>query len=186
MRSRWNLFSVGPVEKQVFLHSELPRGERFRFQTWWPFFLHRRLQSKSPAVRFPAGARLLIQDRKPQTLKFFSPQNDSADVLQTSPWNVCILSMERLWFEGTGSPLSQSWTGRAPPAVSSAERSLVSEVLPSFILGTHIPGHLISGAVITVCVRCQGTDAAPSGLLTCRYRSCHPYGLGLLYNLFWR
>lgn len=33
MRLRWNLFSVGPVEKQVLLHSELPRGERFRFQT---------------------------------------------------------------------------------------------------------------------------------------------------------
>lgn len=95
-----------------------------------------------------------------------------------------MLSMETLWFEGTGSHLNESWTGRAPPAVSSAERSLGSEVLPSFILGTHIPGHLISGAVITVCVRCQGTDAAPPGLLTCRYRSRHPYGLGLLYNLF--
>lgn len=50
----------------------------------------------------PAGARLLIQDRKPQTPKFFFPQNDSADVVQTSPRNVSVLSMERLWFEGTG------------------------------------------------------------------------------------
>lgn len=70
----------------------------------------------------------------------FFPQNDSASVVQTSPWNVCVLSMERLWFEGTGSPVSESLTGRAPPAVSSAERSLGSEVLPSFILGAHFPG----------------------------------------------
>lgn len=71
---------------------------------------------------------------------FPPPQNDSADVVETSPWNVCVLSMERLWFEGTGSPVSESRTGRAPPAVSSAERSLGSEVLLSFILGAHFPG----------------------------------------------
>lgn len=122
------------------------------------------------------------QATNPQIL--FSPQNDSADIVQTSPWNVSVLSMERLWFEGVGSPISESWSGRAPPAVSSAERGLGSEVLLSFILGAHIPRSLISGAVLTVGVRCQGTDAVSPGLLTCRYRSHHPYAFGLLYNLF--
>lgn len=32
MRLRWNLFSVGPVEKQVLLPSELPRGRGSAFR----------------------------------------------------------------------------------------------------------------------------------------------------------
>lgn len=46
-----------------------------------------------------------IASHKPQNS--FFPQNDSADVVQTSPRNVSVLSMERLWFEGTG--VSHKW-----------------------------------------------------------------------------
>lgn len=56
----------------------------------------RRLWSKPPAGSFPAGARLLLQGRKPQTLTFASPRNDCADVVQTSPCNVSVLLRKRL------------------------------------------------------------------------------------------
>lgn len=84
-RLRWNFFSVGPVEKQVFLHSELPRrGEVPLSDLMAVLSAPHRLQSKPPAGRLPAGARLLMQGRKPPTLKFSFPQNDCADVVQTS------------------------------------------------------------------------------------------------------
>lgn len=97
MRLRWNLFSVGPVEKQVLLHSELPRGERgsaFR-PDGGSFSTPQALVQATSWALSCRSAPAAAGSRKSQTLTFASPRNDCADV-QTSPWNVSVLLRKRL------------------------------------------------------------------------------------------